>query len=153
MRASPSRWTRALIERLAREHEVLITIEEGAIGGFGALVLHHLASAGCSMAALKIRTMCLPDRFIDHDTPKKQYDEAGLNAPQIVADRAGRAGPVGQGAAGARLTRRGAAAVPRGFAAGWFPVGHPIVTLGRARLGSGQTMGPHRLADRSPAPG
>ena len=75
----------ALVERLAREHEVLITIEEGAVGGFGSFVLQHLALRGMLDAGLKVRPMCLPDRFIDHDAPKKQYDEAGLNAPQIVA--------------------------------------------------------------------
>ena len=75
----------ALIERLAREHEVLITIEEGAIGGFGSYVLQHLALRGMLDHGLKVRPMCLPDRFIDHENPKKQYDEAGLNAAQIVA--------------------------------------------------------------------
>ncbi len=74
-----------LVERLAREHEVLVTIEEGSILGFGALVMQHLATRGLLDGGLKIRPMCLPDRFIDHDSPKKQYDEAGLNAPQIVA--------------------------------------------------------------------
>ena len=74
----------ALVERLAREHEVLITIEEGSILGFGGLVMHHLATRGLLDGGLKIRPMCLPDRFIDHDAPRKQYDEAGLNAPQIV---------------------------------------------------------------------
>ncbi|WP_431282144.1 1-deoxy-D-xylulose-5-phosphate synthase [Humitalea sp. 24SJ18S-53] len=74
-----------LIERLARDHEVLLTVEEGSIGGFGALVLHHLASRGLLDRGLKIRTLTLPDRLIDHDTPRRQYDEAGLNAPQIVA--------------------------------------------------------------------
>ena len=75
----------ALVERLAREHEVLITIEEGSILGFGGLVMHHLAMRGLLDRGLKIRPMCLPDRFIDHESPRKQYDEAGLNAPQIVA--------------------------------------------------------------------
>jgi len=75
----------ALVERLAREHEVLITIEEGAMLGFGGIVMHHLATRGLLDHGLKIRPMCLPDRFIDHDAPKKQYDEAGLNAPHIVA--------------------------------------------------------------------
>ncbi|MFN7635128.1 MAG: transketolase C-terminal domain-containing protein, partial [Acetobacteraceae bacterium] len=75
----------ALIERLAREHEVLLTIEEGSICGFGALVLHHLAGRGMLDRGLKIRTMTLPDRLIDHERPRKQYDIAGLNAPQIVA--------------------------------------------------------------------
>jgi len=75
----------ALVERLAREHEVLITIEEGAMLGFGGIVMHHLATRGLLDHGLKIRPMCLPDRFIDHEAPRKQYDEAGLNAPQIVA--------------------------------------------------------------------
>ena len=75
----------ALVDRLAREHEVLITIEEGAMLGFGSIVLHHLATAGLLENGLKVRPMCLPDRFIDHDSPKKQYDEAGLNAAQITA--------------------------------------------------------------------
>jgi 1-deoxy-D-xylulose-5-phosphate synthase len=74
-----------LVNRLAREHEVLITIEEGSIGGFGAFVLHHLAHAGALDRGLKIRPMTLPDRFQEHDAPAKQYDEAGLNARQIVA--------------------------------------------------------------------
>ncbi|MBL6079333.1 1-deoxy-D-xylulose-5-phosphate synthase [Belnapia sp. T18] len=74
-----------LVERLAREHEVLITIEEGSVGGFGSFVLQHLALRGMLDHGLKVRPMCLPDRFIDHEAPKKQYDEAGLNAAQIVA--------------------------------------------------------------------
>jgi 1-deoxy-D-xylulose-5-phosphate synthase len=64
---------------------VLITIEEGAIGGFAAHVLHFLATAGLLDSGLKIRPMILPDRFIDHDNPVLQYDEAGLNAKHIVA--------------------------------------------------------------------
>jgi 1-deoxy-D-xylulose-5-phosphate synthase len=74
-----------LINRLAREHEVMITIEEGAIGGFGSHVLHHLAMSGMLDNGLKIRTMVLPDVFLDHDSPQAQYDQAGLNARQIVA--------------------------------------------------------------------
>jgi len=74
-----------LINRLAREHEVLITIEEGSIGGFGSHVVHHLATAGLLDQGLKIRPMVLPDRFLDHDNPVKQYDEAGLNARHITA--------------------------------------------------------------------
>ncbi len=74
-----------LVRRLAREHEVLITVEEGAVGGFGAHVLHFLALDGALDAGLKIRPMVLPDLFIDHDSPTRQYDLAGLNAPQIVA--------------------------------------------------------------------
>jgi 1-deoxy-D-xylulose-5-phosphate synthase len=74
-----------LVERLAREHEVLITIEEGAIGGFGSHVLHHLATTGLLDGGLKVRPMVLPDRFIDHNSPAVQYDDAGLNARHIVA--------------------------------------------------------------------
>ena len=74
-----------LIRRLAREHEVLITIEEGSVGGFSSFVLQYLATAGLLDQGLKVRPMVLPDRFIDHAAPAKQYDWAGLNAPQIVA--------------------------------------------------------------------
>jgi 1-deoxy-D-xylulose-5-phosphate synthase len=74
----------ALVERLAREHEVLITVEEGAIGGFASHVLHHLATVGLLDRGLKVRPMVLPDHFIDHNAPAVQYDEAGLNARQIV---------------------------------------------------------------------
>ncbi len=75
----------ALVERLAREHEILITVEEGSIGGFATQVLHHLAINGLLDAGLKVRPMVMPDRFIDHNGPHIQYDEAGLNAAQIVA--------------------------------------------------------------------
>ncbi|WP_237213725.1 1-deoxy-D-xylulose-5-phosphate synthase [Falsiroseomonas oryziterrae] len=74
-----------LVERLAREHEVLITIEEGSVGGFGSLVAQHLAWQGLLDGGLKFRPMCLPDRFLDHAAPKVQYDWAGLNARHIVA--------------------------------------------------------------------
>jgi 1-deoxy-D-xylulose-5-phosphate synthase len=74
-----------LINRLVREHEVVITIEEGAIGGFGSFVLHYLAATGQLDHGLKIRQMCLPDIFIDHDSQGAQYDVAGLNAKHIVA--------------------------------------------------------------------
>lgn len=74
-----------LILRLAREHEVLITVEEGSVGGFGSHVLHLLAHHGALDRGLKVRSLTLPDRFLDHDLPKVQYDEAGLNAPAIVA--------------------------------------------------------------------
>jgi 1-deoxy-D-xylulose-5-phosphate synthase len=74
-----------LVNRLCREHEVVITIEEGAIGGFGSFVLHHLAMTGQLDQGLKIRTMVLPDLFLDHDSPNAQYDTAGLNARHIVA--------------------------------------------------------------------
>jgi len=74
-----------LVTRLAREHEVLITIEEGAVGGFGSHVLHHLAMSGLLDQGLKIRSMVLPDIFIDHDSPVAQYELAGLNARHIAA--------------------------------------------------------------------
>ncbi|WP_298723255.1 1-deoxy-D-xylulose-5-phosphate synthase [uncultured Ferrovibrio sp.] len=74
-----------LVRQLARHHEVLITIEEGSIGGFGSHVLHFLSQDGLLDQGLKVRSMVLPDIFIDHDSPAKQYDIAGLNAPQIVA--------------------------------------------------------------------
>ena len=74
-----------LVRRLANEHEVLITIEEGSVGGFGSFVMHELAHIGLLDSGLKIRPMVLPDIYIDHDSPQKQYDQAGLNAPQIVA--------------------------------------------------------------------
>ena len=73
-----------LIERLAREHEVLITIEEGSVGGFGAFVLHHLSSVGAMDNGLKVRTMTLPDIYQDHNSPVEMYNEARLNAPHIV---------------------------------------------------------------------
>jgi 1-deoxy-D-xylulose-5-phosphate synthase len=75
----------ALVRRLAAEHAVFITVEEGAIGGFGAHVLHYLATEGLLDRGLKVRSMILPDRFIDHDKPQTQYDQAGLNARHIVA--------------------------------------------------------------------
>ncbi|PWE16959.1 1-deoxy-D-xylulose-5-phosphate synthase [Marinicauda salina] len=74
-----------MILRLAREHEVLITIEEGARGGFGAFVLHMLAEKGALDAGLKIRTMTLPDVFQDQDSPYAMYEAAGLNAKHVVA--------------------------------------------------------------------
>ena len=74
-----------LIRRLVCEHEVLITIEEGSVGGFASQVLQYLASNGLLDHGLKVRPMILPDRFIDHAAPAKQYEQAGLNAPAIVA--------------------------------------------------------------------
>jgi 1-deoxy-D-xylulose-5-phosphate synthase len=74
-----------LVRRLAREHEVLITIEEGAIGGFAAQVLQDLAMTGLLDHGLKIRPLILPDRFIDHASPARQYEQAGLDARGIVA--------------------------------------------------------------------
>ncbi len=72
-----------LIEQLARNHAVLITLEEGAAGGFGALVMHHLARTGL-LDRVRIRPMTLPDRFIDHNTPTAQIIQAGLSAKHIV---------------------------------------------------------------------
>ncbi len=74
-----------LLLRLAREHEVLLTIEEGAIGGFGAHVLQTLAEHGMLDAGLKVRCMVLPDLFLDQDTPAAMYAKAGLDARGIVA--------------------------------------------------------------------
>jgi 1-deoxy-D-xylulose-5-phosphate synthase len=73
-----------LIRKLLTTHEVAVTIEEASIGGLGAHVLTLASDEGLVDGGLKIRTMRLPDRFQDHDKPEKQYDEAGLNAPQIV---------------------------------------------------------------------
>jgi len=73
-----------LIRRLAGEHEVLITIEEGAIGGFSAHVLQFLAKEGILDSGLKIRPMTLPDRFIAHGTPQGMYEDAGLATNDIV---------------------------------------------------------------------
>ncbi|MEO9903382.1 1-deoxy-D-xylulose-5-phosphate synthase [Nisaea sp.] len=75
---------RDLLRRLAAEHEVLICIEEGSIGGFASQVLHALAEDGLLDAGLKVRPMVLPDRFLDHETPETQYREAGLDAAAIV---------------------------------------------------------------------
>ena len=74
-----------LLLRLAREHEVLISIEEGAIGGFGAHVLQTLADNGVLDTGLKVRCMILPDIFIDQDTPAAMYAKAGLDTRGIVA--------------------------------------------------------------------
>jgi 1-deoxy-D-xylulose-5-phosphate synthase len=74
-----------LILRLAREHEVLITVEEGAQGGFGAFVLHMLADRGALDRGLKIRTLTLPDIFQDQDSPAGMYATAGLDAASIAA--------------------------------------------------------------------
>lgn len=73
-----------LIERLMKTHEVVVTVEEGAVGGLGAHVLTFASDEGLTDNGLKIRTMRLPDVFQDQDSPDKQYDEAGLNAPHIV---------------------------------------------------------------------
>ena len=74
-----------LILRLAREHEALITVEEGAMGGFGAFVLQLLAEKGALDGGLKVRTLHLPDIFQDQDSPVAMYGQAGLNAEHIAA--------------------------------------------------------------------
>jgi 1-deoxy-D-xylulose-5-phosphate synthase len=75
---------RDLVLRLAREHEALVTIEEGAVGGFGSHVLQLLATEGMLDAGLKIRPMVFPDIFIDQDKPAAMYETAAMNAPHIV---------------------------------------------------------------------
>lgn len=74
-----------LVARLAREHEVLITVEEGSMGGFGSFVLHALNDAALLDGRLKVSTLTLPDRYIDQDSPAKMIAEAGLDADGIVA--------------------------------------------------------------------
>ena len=76
---------RELILKLAQTHELLLTIEEGAIGGFGAHVLTLLSEAGALENGLRVRTMTLPDKFQDHDKPERMYAAAGLDAKGIVA--------------------------------------------------------------------
>src|SRR5690606_18751873 len=73
-----------LVRRLAREHEVLVTVEEGSIGGFATHVLHQLAHEGLLDNGLKVRPLVLPDEFTDHATPEKMYADAGLDAAGIV---------------------------------------------------------------------
>jgi len=74
-----------LVKRLALNHEVLLTIEEGAVGGFGSHVLQFMAREGLLDSGVKVRPMVLPDVFIDQDAPEKMYEVAGLNAAGIVA--------------------------------------------------------------------
>jgi 1-deoxy-D-xylulose-5-phosphate synthase len=73
-----------MVRRLAREHEILLTVEEGAIGGFAAQVLHFLAHEGLLDGGLKVRPLVLPDEFTDHGKPEKMYAEAGLDSTGIV---------------------------------------------------------------------
>ncbi len=82
----------ALVEQLARHHAVLIIVEEGSIGGFGAAILQHLAMRGLLDGGVRIRSMTLPDRFIDHNAPAAQIIEAGLGAKDIVATAMGALG-------------------------------------------------------------
>ena len=74
-----------LIERLAREHAGLITLEQGADGGFGSAVLHHLARSGVMDKGLAVRPMTLPDRFIHQASPAEMYADAGLTVEDICA--------------------------------------------------------------------
>jgi 1-deoxy-D-xylulose-5-phosphate synthase len=74
-----------LLLRLAREHEILITVEEGSVGGFGSHVLHALASFGLLDGGLVVRPMTMPDLYLDHDSPEAMYKAAGLDADAIVA--------------------------------------------------------------------
>jgi 1-deoxy-D-xylulose-5-phosphate synthase len=74
-----------LVLRLAREHEVLITVEEGSIGGFGSYVFQALAEHGVLDNGLKVRSMVLPDVFVDQDSPAAMYNKAGLDSAGIVA--------------------------------------------------------------------
>jgi 1-deoxy-D-xylulose-5-phosphate synthase len=76
----------ALVDQLARHHEVLITIEDGAAGGFGAAVMHHLAWTGAFDKGLKFRPMTYPDRLIEHNTPAAQFIDAGMTAADIVGN-------------------------------------------------------------------
>ena len=75
-----------LVRRLVHGHEVLVTVEEGAIGGFGTQVLHYLARANLFSSGCRIKTMHLPDRFVAHAAPKEQYEDAGLTEKTIVAE-------------------------------------------------------------------
>ena len=81
-----------LIEQLAKHHAVLIIVEEGSIGGFGAAILQHLAKCGLLDGGVRVRSMTLPDRFIDHNVPAAQIIEAGLAAKDIVATAMGALG-------------------------------------------------------------
>jgi 1-deoxy-D-xylulose-5-phosphate synthase len=76
---------RDLVQRLARGHELLVTIEEGSVGGFGGHVLELLAREGVLDKGLKVRTLVLPDVFIEQDTPAAMYAKAGLDARGIAA--------------------------------------------------------------------
>jgi 1-deoxy-D-xylulose-5-phosphate synthase len=73
-----------LIRRLVRNHEVLVTVEEGSVGGFGSHVLEYLAEEGLLDNGRIVRTMRLPDVFIDHDTPQRMYEKAGLAGSSIA---------------------------------------------------------------------
>ncbi|WP_281024589.1 transketolase C-terminal domain-containing protein, partial [Methylobacterium segetis] len=75
----------ALLLDLAGTHELVVTLEEGSVGGFGAMVLHLLAERGVlDTGRVRVRTMTLPDLYQDHDSPDRMYAEAGLDAASIV---------------------------------------------------------------------
>jgi 1-deoxy-D-xylulose-5-phosphate synthase len=74
-----------LVLKLARDHDILITIEEGSIGGFGSHVMQYLSDHGMLDGGLRMRSMVLPDVFLDHDSPNAMYARAGLDAKGIVA--------------------------------------------------------------------
>jgi 1-deoxy-D-xylulose-5-phosphate synthase len=76
---------RDLVLRLARDHELLVTIEEGSVGGFGSHVLELLAREGVLDRGQKLRTLVLPDAFVDQDSPAAMYARAGLDKKGIVA--------------------------------------------------------------------
>ena len=83
-----------LIARLAKEHPVMLTVEEGSVGGFGSHVMQFMATDGLLDGNLKFRPLCLPDRFIEHGTQEFQLQEAGLTASNItstVLEMAGKA--------------------------------------------------------------
>jgi 1-deoxy-D-xylulose-5-phosphate synthase len=71
--------------KLARDHEILITIEEGSVGGFGSHVMQFLSDNGALDGGVRMRSMVLPDEFLDHDSPAAMYARAGLDAKGIVA--------------------------------------------------------------------
>jgi 1-deoxy-D-xylulose-5-phosphate synthase len=81
-----------LVRNLARNHAVMLTVEEGSVGGFGSFVMHDLAHAGLLDGGVKFRPLVLPDRYIDHDKPEKQYDQAGLTARAMVSAALGALG-------------------------------------------------------------
>jgi 1-deoxy-D-xylulose-5-phosphate synthase len=91
-----------LILRLAREHEALITVEEGAMGGFGAFVLQALAAHGALDRGLKVRTLVLPDVFQDQDKPEVMYAQAGLDAEGVLQATLGALGVSNVAAKGRR---------------------------------------------------
>ena len=74
-----------MIRDLAARHALLVTVETGAIGGFGAMVLQTMAAEGLLDHGLKVRTLCLPDRFIDQASPEDMYAAAGIDADGIIA--------------------------------------------------------------------